>query len=242
MENSTSHTSPQIDASTANDSTSLIAPFSASEEVQQADESPAQEPSPATARIAKEDVILYSFTGVFVVLMGVFFAFVMFQLDARLLDGAEGNVEDIATVVDADTHKSFLAAQVYLSMKRYEHAAASVYSDAARTNVAFLVGVLLSLLGSLIIVRRVRESPIKAGVDAPQLFRFDIATSSPGIFLVFLGTVLMAITILKSDHVAVQDGGITHPPTVISVTPSSNTGATLSEEAKTQAQQAIEDL
>lgn len=156
---------------------------------------------------------MYGFLAVLVLLVAGFFTYVTVQQNAALQRASAPDLQGLLSAgVERDAGTIFLDAQYRIVVRRYQHAAASTFSNAARTNVAFLVGTIIALAGCLVIVRRVRETPVEASWNAGAALRTRLATSSPGIVLASLGTVIIVSTILADDSVVVEDTGITSLP------------------------------
>ncbi|HEX2188407.1 MAG TPA: hypothetical protein VHG51_05885 [Longimicrobiaceae bacterium] len=156
---------------------------------------------------------MYGFLAVLILLVAAFFTYVTIQQNESLQRASAPEPQGlVAAGAERDAGTVFLDAQYRLVVRRYQHAAASTFSNAARTNVAFLVGTIISLTGCLVIVRRVRETPVEASWDAGTALRSRLTTSSPGIVLASLGTVIIVSTIFADDSVVVEDDGVTSLP------------------------------
>lgn len=107
-------------------------------------------------------------------------------------------------------YAAYLQAQANLNQRRYDMGAQLVMADVTRKNIGFLIGTLLSLLGCVIIVRRIRRMPVSASgtVSGQQI---NLLTSSPGVLLVVVGSIMIIATILKSSDVYVNDFDPTSP-------------------------------
>lgn len=177
---------------------------------------PNSAPVSRSVSIAREDLILYAFVSMFILLLGGFFLYVTLQQQTAL---ANENIEFSELASSATTpDQYFLKIQAAVALRRFQYAAASSFSNAARANVAFLIGTIMALTGCLFVIRRVPDSPVNARVDSGENVRFRIAMSSPGLVLATLGTAIIVITILSHDSVKLREGGITFPGMIPSST------------------------
>jgi hypothetical protein len=170
------------------------------------------------ASVAREDLILYAFVSMFILLLGGFFLYVTLQQQAAL---SNENIKFSELASSANTpDQYFLRIQAAVALRRFQYAAASTFSNAARANVAFLIGTIMALTGCLFVIRRVPDSAVNARLDSGETVRFRIAMSSPGLFLGTLGTAIIIVTILSHDSVKLREGGITFPGMIPSSTAS----------------------
>lgn len=68
----------------------------------------------------------------------------------------------------------------------------------------FLVGMVLSLVGAFFILGRLREETSQLSGESGA-FKFALVTSSPGVILAVLGTILMVVTLIVKFDFQVQD-------------------------------------
>ena len=87
---------------------------------------------------------------------------------------------------------------------RYEYLSKILLANTIRKNIAFLIGVMMIILGTILIISRIK-SDIRAQVDLVKTDKFHITTTSPGVFIVLLGTIIVVTTVLKSDVYKVED-------------------------------------
>ncbi len=76
--------------------------------------------------------------------------------------------------------------------------------------LGFLAGMILAIIGAMFILGKFREYPIsmqqQGGIS--NEFKANLQTTSPGIFLAVLGTLLMMTTILNKSEITVTDGAV----------------------------------
>jgi len=94
------------------------------------------------------------------------------------------------------------------TLLRYDFLSKVLLSNATRKNIAFLIGTMMIVLGTILIISRI-ESSINANMDTFEKAKFQITTSSPGVFVVLLGTIIVITTVLKSDFYEFKDEPIT---------------------------------
>ena len=73
--------------------------------------------------------------------------------------------------------------------------------------LSFVTGMILSLVGASFILGRIREPATKLDADT-KVAKFSIASSSPGIILATLGTLLITTSILTNHRIAVEDKSV----------------------------------
>ncbi len=89
--------------------------------------------------------------------------------------------------------------------RRYHQANALLLSRCAMKYLGFLTGMLLSLVGASFVLGKLREAP-SALTARGGLSHATINSSSPGLVLSALGTLLMLATIVVHDPITVNDG------------------------------------
>jgi hypothetical protein len=168
--------------------------------------------------IAGEDVILYLFG--LALLFGIAFYFWnSSQLLRDLLhERATGPNAQMAFLSD-NVSRSYIGAQVHLTLRRYDHAAAVLLANSTRNNTGFLVGTLLAFLGGLLVIRGVRDTSFEAAVDSASALKASLKASSPGMILAALGTAIIMTTLISRDKSSVEDAGIVMPGVEIDTGP-----------------------
>lgn len=145
----------------------------------------------------KKNLFLYSFG----VLTFIFFCFV-------IVNGQNNFREDIklGDFEVAETENP----QLIQTILRYDLAGKILLANSSRKNIAFLIGTLMAIFGSLLVISKI-ESTIDANIDTFDKAKFNITTTSPGVFIVFLGTIIILVTIFMRDSYSVNDGPIPVP-------------------------------
>ena len=92
----------------------------------------------------------------------------------------------------------------YALKRRYHQANVLLMSRIWVSYLSFVTGMILSLVGASFILGKIREPVTKLDADT-KLAKFSIASTSPGIILATLGTLLIVTSILTNHRITVQD-------------------------------------
>jgi hypothetical protein len=153
------------------------------------------------------------------VFMGVFFfvaSFVQYHLLYQDLRGmgprSQAALEALANTLPQAEKTNFevfrwktlvLLEQDAMSM-RHQHVNAALLLRTWTRYTGFLVGMVLALVGAFFILGRLKEEINRLSGDAGGL-KFALVTSSPGVILTVLGTILMVVTLVVKVDFEVQD-------------------------------------
>jgi hypothetical protein len=88
--------------------------------------------------------------------------------------------------------------------KRYKQASALLVSRIWTRQLAFITGMVLAFIGSVFIIGKLSESPANVTLGGLD-WKAGISSTSPGLILAFLGTVLMGIALVVQPSIEVQD-------------------------------------
>lgn len=139
-----------------------------------------------------EDILLYlTMIGVL-----VFFGY--------YLDHQSNLISKPLTEMNEISSKEFL--QLSSTQLRYDYASRVLLTNTSRNNLSFLIGSILCILGSLIIVRRVRTETNTLNAKSINL-KLSLQSNSPGLIMVFLGTVIILSSIYFKDKYEMSDNG-----------------------------------
>ena len=174
---------------------------------------PIEEPPPPSGGSAKaftrEDVVLYCFGAALATALIVFFAYQTLHLSSSLSPEKHSERADVWRPNEGmDTSSRAISAFMYAFSHRYEYATHGLIATTARTNAAFIVGVVIALMGCFVVVRGVRESPIRGSFSAGatlNLTRANLTMSSPGLFLASLGVTVILVSLFKTDQPRLED-------------------------------------
>jgi hypothetical protein len=160
----------------------------------------------------KEDVLLYIFCALLLTFMGLFFWTTQNQLEQALNKQQEAEAAiSIIPPSETDAYRAYLHAQTIVSSKRYQQGARILLTTSTRKNTGFLIGSLLAFMGCIIVIRRVRKMGITAEGSAGANAQFKVITSSPGLFVALLGTLIILSTIIRYDSFDITDAVIVPP-------------------------------
>lgn len=87
---------------------------------------------------------------------------------------------------------------------RYDQSASAVLTRVWTRYLGFVTGMVLALTGAVFILGKLQEAPTRLETKA-EAFQAALYTSSPGIVLAVLGTVLMSITLLVRFELETRD-------------------------------------
>jgi hypothetical protein len=87
---------------------------------------------------------------------------------------------------------------------RYQQINATLLLRTWTRYTGFLVGMVLALVGAFFILGRLREETSQLSGESGG-FKFALVTSSPGVILAVLGTILMVVTLVVKFDFEVQD-------------------------------------
>ncbi len=88
--------------------------------------------------------------------------------------------------------------------RRYQQANSIMLARVWTRFLGFMTGMILSLVGAVFILGKLQEEPTKLESES-KFGKWYLNTSSPGIVLAVLGTVLMAITLLVQSEIETRD-------------------------------------
>lgn len=165
---------------------------------------------PAGDGVAREDLVLYAFVGFLLVGIAVYF-WQSSELLRDLLHERATDPKDQMAFLSDNPVRSYIGAQVHLTLRRYDHAAAILLANSTRNNTGFLVGTLFAFMGGLLVVRRVRDASFQAAVESASTLKASLTTASPGIVLAALGTAVILTTLISREKSLVEDEGIVMP-------------------------------
>jgi hypothetical protein len=102
-------------------------------------------------------------------------------------------------------------ALVYLEQEtirhRYAQAGATIIARVWTRLMGFTTGMVLAIVGAAFILGKLREQQTEFKQET-ELLKISLATSSPGIVLVVLGSFLMSITLLTKFDIEIRDVGV----------------------------------
>ena len=108
------------------------------------------------------------------------------------------------TSVDFLQWKTLVLLEQDAMTMRYQQINATLLLRTWTRYTGFLVGMVLALVGAFFILGRLREETSQLSGESGG-FKFALATSSPGVILAVLGTILMVVTLVVKFDFSVQD-------------------------------------
>lgn len=150
-------------------------------------------PPSATIRSAGRIEDLTAWTGVMVIIAGLFvFFFIASERLAPPLLSARGD--------------------------DYELALAALYMLNVRSNAAFLVGSFIAMTGALLVLKGARAR-VSGGLEHTPQLRASLATDSPGLFLGVMGAVIIIVTLFRGASLEMSPRAAVGPPSAAAAAP-----------------------
>ena len=112
-----------------------------------------------------------------------------------------------------DTQHALLLLEQNSQAHHYHQANVLLMSRVWTQYLGFVTGMILSLIGAIFILGKLREPPYRLGGQV-QGGNFSLETASPGLGLAVLGVVLMVTTLLVHHEISEQDQPVYFRPTV----------------------------
>lgn len=100
--------------------------------------------------------------------------------------------------------------EVHSIQNRYHQAGVLSMSRVWLIYLGFITGMVLSLIGAIFILGQIKVDPIKLKGEIKESGGM-LETTSPGLVLVVLGTLLMIITLVSKSQIEVKDASIYMP-------------------------------
>jgi hypothetical protein len=120
----------------------------------------------------------------------------------------ESPMLDLAPALDERALEQDWKARVILEgnalERRYHQANVLLLSRVWLRYMGFLTGMIIGLTGATFILGKLSEPESRVAGEAAAM-KFSIATASPGLVLVLLGTVLMITTVVTNPAIEVKD-------------------------------------
>lgn len=157
-----------------------------------------------------------------IALMGAFFLIVsvvlLFSLYQEVRIGSADNIvyepaaTDAAAVAQAQW-QTLVALEQKVIDHRYQQVNVTLMLRAWTRYLGFLTGMIQALVGAIFVLGKLRESGTSLNVEGSG-FKGAITSSSPGLILASLGTLLMAITLVIPFSFDVRDVPVYLSPSV----------------------------
>ncbi len=173
-----------------------------------------------------EDLVLYALSFVLIIAFAVIFVDLQ-RREERLIQSVSDSVvehwqppspneNDVLDLFEMDMN--FIRAQVTGLAMLYQQGSISTAAISTRKNLGFLVGTIIAIIGCVTVIRGVRQSPIKFEGSVSDKAQVALATSSPGVFVVLMGAIIIVSTIITSgERPELKFGGFAYPRPVVNV-------------------------
>jgi hypothetical protein len=122
----------------------------------------------------------------------------LLQIEKRL------DAQKLLLTPDQVTQQSLLVLEADALERRYHQANALVMARIWTKHMAFIIGVILALLGAVFILGKMTESTSQI-TGGNGMWKVGITSASPGIILAVLGTALLIVTIFVEGTITVND-------------------------------------
>jgi hypothetical protein len=125
-------------------------------------------------------------------------------------DGARAQIEQLIRGADAAmfpsalVQKSLLILEADAMERRYRQANALLLSRIWTRQLSFMTGMVLAFIGAVFILGRLSEARTDVNVGN-ESWKAAVSSSSPGLILAFLGTLLIGTSLVVQPAIQVQD-------------------------------------
>ena len=146
----------------------------------------------------------------------------MYVINSHIQQSDELDLEPALAVLTADDKTEPAMRLEYARLKtntlleghaikqRYHQASVIMMSRVYITYLGFITGMVLAMVGATFILGKLRESQSQMGAESPGI-KVSLTTTSPGLLLALMGTVLMLSTIWARSEVKVTDRSLYVP-------------------------------
>lgn len=110
-------------------------------------------------------------------------------------------------IQETENDPGLIALELLCIEKRYHQGNLSLMSRIWLKYLGFVTGMVLSLIGAVFILGKLREPQSQVELSA-QSVRLSLISSSPGLVMIAFGTLIMLGTIFKHNPIDVYDQGI----------------------------------
>ena len=135
----------------------------------------------------------------------------LFELNSRVDSAPKLSIDKVLeSHVDREDHdfqwKTLVALESHALQQRYHQASVLLMARIWVRYLGFITGMMLTIIGAIFILGRLREP--KTEIELGGKISTSIATQSPGIVLVVMGSTIMLTTILTHNVISVNDAPI----------------------------------
>jgi hypothetical protein len=126
---------------------------------------------------------------------------------ADLYERLQAAIPEQPGVKSAESLPVYAALEAQALNRRYHQGNVLLMSRIWVSYLSFVTGMILCLVGASFILGRLREPTSTIGADS-NLVKLSVKSSSPGIILASLGTVLIITSIMTNHRIEIQDTSI----------------------------------
>lgn len=119
-------------------------------------------------------------------------------------------VEQLSVPAQADMTSGAYLLESDVIRRRYRMASTLMMAQVWIRYMGFVTGMIMAVIGSTFVLGKLREPPTSFTAESVGA-RVGILTTSPGIFIAFLGAALMFATILTKQETSVTDAPVYLP-------------------------------
>jgi Trk-type K+ transport system membrane component len=159
--------------------------------------------------------VLLGLTGIFVVTSYLEFQDFKRRLEAPnqsnewkiILAPSRSLQEDQSTAFQYTKWRALVLLERESLHQRYNHSNTIILARMWTRYLGFLTGMILAIVGAVFILGKLKETESQLGAEANSI-KFSITSSSPGLILSTLGTILILTTLIIKTDATVSDGNI----------------------------------
>jgi hypothetical protein len=132
----------------------------------------------------------------------------LYFLHERIEEAPEIKLSEVVNPASeraSELEKGLLTLEHGLIQQRYHQANTSLMNRIWLKYLGFVTGMILAVVGSVFILGKMKEDTTELEGESSAM-KFNIKSSSPGLIMIVLGTVLMMTTILSHNRIDVMDG------------------------------------
>jgi len=144
----------------------------------------------------------------------------IYYLHQRIASAPELKLDFVASgslAAEQEQWRNLARLEAHVIQQRYHQANVILMSRIWTTYLGFVTGMILAVVGAAFILGKLREQSSEIS-GKTELWQISIASTSPGLMMVVLGTALMLTTILTHHQIGVHDvptyvGAVNRAPT-----------------------------
>lgn len=143
-------------------------------------------------------------------------AYQLFSIQSKIEYDDKADVEVFTNMQEANTPlkmeqlnlKTKAQLETYAIKRRYHQSNMLLISRIWIQYLGFLVGMILAMVGGTFVLGKMKETGSSFDSDISNVGKFSFNSSSPGLFLVLFGVIIIITTLLYHPEITVQDGSL----------------------------------